>query len=923
MTDDRFKTGGAFEAMPDPGARLVASLEGQLLSGYRVGGLIGSGGMGYVLHAARAEGDFDRAAAIKVVPATLGSSELAQRFRTEVQILAKLNHPFIAQLYDAGETDEGWPYLIMEYVDGSPITDYCSDKQLSVDARVSLLIDVARAVRFAHARLVVHRDLKPSNVLVDQRGRPKLLDFGIAKLLEPGTPDHTVGHRPMTPQYASPEQLLGADITIGSDIYQLGVLFISVLSNQSPFESVTLKAAIQNAAAGHDAAISRRAAAEVPEDLLAIVTRCLHSDPDDRYPDVNALINDLVRYQQGYPVEARKTTRFYRLKKLVQRNVPATAFAALAGVILVSGSITYTVDMAESRRLAEERAATASQTLQAMSALITDTYSELIESRASRSSGQSEDTQLQNEPLRLLLERTERMIDSTVTDQSALRAELLLVQGMTNRQLGRFDIASAQLSEALALVQHRDDVSGQVAVLLEQMKLQSMRDHNAAANEVTQRALQLLDEGAVNELLRGRLLTTAAVIEGKADQLERSLELAHQAVDVLETAGPQARTDLARSYANLGNAYGRLELAEPVRVWLGKAVDLYIEIEGPSYRGLSLAYNGLARSFCLAGDYEECLVYVDKDLEVTRANFGETHVTYGVGLMNRSIPLRRMGRNEEALAALEGAQAIYDALPGVFPDRQAVVAINLGNVYRDMGRPDEAMAAYEAGLSLADQPDVSRRRIASLLNNSGNLLMDIGRVDEAVVRLEAARQEKTTILGPDNISTARSMLLLAQANIHNGTLNEVPELLELSREVYYNNYGPDHRKLSFFEMVSGQFLLATGDVDKARDILQTAQRHRLEEYEPDNAIILPTLFLLVRTELVAGNVAEARNWQEKARAPLASLPVFAPESVEAAVLDAELSAAEGRRIEAERAKTRALQLVNEYYPARQDWKARL
>ncbi|MEM1175702.1 MAG: tetratricopeptide repeat protein [Pseudomonadota bacterium] len=923
MTDDRFKTGGAFEAMPDPEARVVGSLGGKLLGGYRVGGIIGSGGMGYVLHAARAEGDFDRAAAIKVVPATLGSSELAQRFRTEVQILGKLNHPFIAQLYDAGETDEGWPYLIMEYVDGSPITDYCSARQLSVDDRVILLIDVARAVRFAHTRLVVHRDLKPSNVFVDTQGRPKLLDFGIAKLLEPGTPEHTVGHRPMTPQYASPEQLLGADITTGSDIYQLGVLFISVLSNGSPFESVTLKEAIQNAASGHDAAISRQAAAELPDDLLAIVSRCLHSDPDDRYPDVNALINDLVRYKEGYPVDARKNTRLYRLKKLVQRNLPATAFATLAAVILAFGSMTYTINMAESRRLAEDRAATASQTLQAMSTLITDTYSELIESRTSRSSGQAAEEQLKNEPLRLLLERTERMIDSTVTDQPALRAELLLVQGMTNRQLGRFDTSAEQLNEALAIVEGRKDLGGQVSVLLEQMKLESIRDRIAAADDVAQRALELLDEVTVPAQLHGRLLTTAAVIAGKTDNLERSLEFAHQAVDILETAGPQARTDLARAYANLGNAYGHMEQAEPVREWFSKAVELFIDIEGPSYRGLSLAYNGLARSYCLSGDHEQCLAYIDKDLEVARANFGEIHVDFALGLQNKSVPLRRLSRNRDALTVLNRSLSIYDAIPGVFADRQTTIAINLGNVYRDMGRLDDAMKAYERGLSLADEPDVGRRRIASLLNNSGNLLKDIGQLDEAITRLGAARAEKAAIYGADHISTARTMLLLAEANIQRGTYDEVPALLALSRDIYVSTYGADDRKLSFFETINGDYLLAIGDIDQARAVLLTAHRHRLEEYNADNPIILPTLILVARAELAAGNLAAARSWLEKFEAPLESLPESAPESVEAAVFEAELLGAEKRYSDAEQARRRALRLIDEHVPARQDWKARL
>ena len=923
MTDDRFRTGGAFDAMPSKDSSVASRLIGRTLSGYEICDLAGQGGMGYVFGAKRAEGDFDRRAAIKIVPATMASPEVARRFRTEVQILAKLNHASIAQLYDVGETDEGWPYFIMEYVDGHPIDDYCKSKGIGVDGRVAMLSEVVRAVRFAHARLVVHRDLKPSNVLVTGDGKPKLLDFGIAKLLEPGTDQHTIAHRPMTPKYASPEQLLGSDITTGSDIYQLGVLFISVFGEELPFTGTTLKDAIKRAAAGEDASISDSVKKRLPTDLTAIITRCLHSDPEDRYPDVNALLTDLIRYQDGYPVHAREGSVLYRVRKLIRRNTPATVFAVLAAVIAIGGGAYYAVNMTKARDLAENRARTSSQVLQAMSSMIAETYSELIETRSNRSSALENNPQLQNEPLRLALERTDRLIESVVTDDLEIRGQLLLVQGMTNRELNRLDTARTQLDESLGIAQSTNNAASEVAVLHELMKLELFESKNSAARQHLDVALEIFAGNVVPDKLRADVFVTGTHIETDLGHSELALEFAQMAIDILERQpGPPSIT-LPRAYVELGSIYGRLEQRELLREWMEKAIQLYIELEGPSYRGLATAYSGLAFSYALNGEYELALDYFRRELEVSMANFGEQHVRTSLGLINSAIALRRMGRYEEAIDNMLRAEDILLNVSSDDTQRFSTLYTNLGNVYKDVSDFQKALETYEKGLVRIEDHESNPRDLAYLLNNSGDLLNKMGRTAEGQERLRRALTEKTRIFGADNISTARTILLLVEAQVQTGMFTDADKLLADAETIYKETYGLDHTKMSFLELVKGKHARAHGDLDVARQLIENCFGRRLEEYHENHSDVLTVALELARTELVAGDAERAQYWLDKTVEGTAELASHTIEYIESRLVKAEILSAQGKGREAQELKNELADVLLTRFPDRSDWKDRM
>ncbi len=346
LEDEGFLQAGA--AIPSS-----ASLAGQTLGAYTLESPIGQGGMGTVWLAKRSDGRFEGHAAVKFLNIALLGGAAEARFKREGSFLARLAHPNIAHLVDAGVSPSGQPYLILERVEGQHIDAYCNDRALDVEARIKLFLDVLAAVAHAHANLVVHRDIKPSNVLVAREGQVKLLDFGIAKLLEDETPEAVAtaltreGGSALTLAYAAPEQLTGGPITTGTDVYALGVLLYLLLAGKHPAES-----ALRSPADLMKAIVE--AEPQLPSDLVAsskklrrllrgdldtIVTKALKKKPAERYASVNTFADDLRRYLRGETISARPDTLAYRARKFVRRNRTAVVLAAAALVATVAGSV--------------------------------------------------------------------------------------------------------------------------------------------------------------------------------------------------------------------------------------------------------------------------------------------------------------------------------------------------------------------------------------------------------------------------------------------------------------------------------------------------------------------------------------------------------------------------------------------------------
>ena len=366
----------AAEARP----KRATTLAGRRIGTYLLVREIGQGGMGAVYLAVRDDGQFDKRVAIKLLrPDSIMEGELVKRFRRERQILASLDHEYIARLLDGG-TYDGLPYLVMEFIDGQTINHYCEARRLSIDERLELFIQVCEAVQYAHRNLVVHRDIKPGNIVVTARGVPKLLDFGIAKLLNPDLARDQVaatglGIRAMTPYYASPEQVRGEPITTATDVYSLGVLLYELVSGLRPYrvrsetEHEIAQAVCEQQPELPSTALRRmesdateRSAQHGPQesgpklrrrlagDIDNIVLMALRKEPQRRYGSVEQLALDVQRHLKGLPVAARPDTFGYRFSKFILRNKTVVAFATLAAVGLLAGAVTATWQAREATR---------------------------------------------------------------------------------------------------------------------------------------------------------------------------------------------------------------------------------------------------------------------------------------------------------------------------------------------------------------------------------------------------------------------------------------------------------------------------------------------------------------------------------------------------------------------------------------------
>ena len=347
--EPHFLEQGAAEDCPDlfPEA-LIGEAAGRRIGPYRLVREIGHGGMGVVYEAER-EGDFTQRVAIKLVRPEWNNEALVERFRYERRILARLDHPGIARLFDGGATGEGAPFFVMEFVDGVPIDDYCQERHLDIRQRVELFERVTAAVEYAHTHLVLHRDLKPGNILVTAEGQPKLLDFGIAKVLLEDTvaPTELTGPewRLFTPEYASPEQVSGGLVTTSSDVYSLGALLYCLLTGRKPYELAglttleALKAVCESDPQRPSSVADEASRQALAGDLDNIVMKCLRKEPVERYPSVRALAEDLWAWKEGWPVSASARTLRYRAGRLLRRyklQVIAAGFVLLA---MVAGGV--------------------------------------------------------------------------------------------------------------------------------------------------------------------------------------------------------------------------------------------------------------------------------------------------------------------------------------------------------------------------------------------------------------------------------------------------------------------------------------------------------------------------------------------------------------------------------------------------------
>ncbi|HUK13536.1 MAG TPA: serine/threonine-protein kinase [Thermoanaerobaculaceae bacterium] len=888
---------GGGEETPNPtlavtvGAAVERPVE-RRIGAYRVLGELGHGGMGTVFLAARADDQYQKLVAIKTIRGIDGGGEALRHFRRERQILADLDHPNIARLLDGGTTDDGLPYLVMERVEGEPIDRYCDERKLSVRERLRLFLGVCAAVQFAHQNLVVHRDLKPSNILVDAQGVPKLLDFGIAKLIEPeaagGTA--TLTSLAMTPQYASPEQVRGQAITTATDVYSLGVVLYELLTGHRPYGRAAptslefLKAVCEEEAERPSAAVLRaerrtlaggEVATATPEsvsrtregtpdrlrrqlrgELDTIVLTALRKEPQRRYRSVEALAEDVLRHLEGRPVAAHKATIPYRARKFVRRNALAVGSAAVLFFLAIGFSIAATV---QARRVARERdrANREAVTSQRVSDFLVNLFkiSDPDESRGNSVTA------------RELLDRSVREIEGGLQEEPAVKGTLLYTMGLVYDDLGLSRQALALAEEALAHLREtpRRDEAAIAAALVEVANIRCHLGQYQAAEPTFREAL------AIQERLYGpehadvaRTLDDLGLLYQDVAEFDRAEPLHRRALAMLErTTGPRSR-DVATVLTNLANLASRRGRYGDAEALQRRALGIQEELLGPDHPEVCSELNNLATTEFYLENYDQAEALFRRVLALYGKTEGADHPDVGIALNNLGNVAQVRGEFRTAEDSFLRAVAIF-AKAGEPEHPTALAALgNLATVYRDTGRYEEAASLQRRALEAdrralgPDHPSVAfdQHRLAVILSESGRTAEAEPLELHAVAVVERA-------LGPDHPDLAALLMEVGDICRAGGKREEAERTYTRALGISMRALGPDSRDVADLRLRLASLAQESGGGPAAAALLAAA----LDACAKRAAGSHPTPVELARHAtalLLLGRTADARPLAEEA-----------------------------------------------------------
>jgi serine/threonine protein kinase len=708
------------------------SKEAGRLGPYKLVRELGEGGMGSVYLAVRADDQYEKEVAIKVVKRGLDADDIRRRFRHERQILAGLDHPNIARLIDGGATEDGRPYLVMDYVEGVPITAYCDDHQLSTEQRLKLFQLVCSAVAYAHRNLVIHREIKPSNILITEDSVPKLLDFGIAKLLDAGAADRdeqtaTVA-RIMTPQYASPEQVRGSSVTTASDIYSLGVLLYKILTGHHPYQFKTLfpaeveriicekeperpSSAITRIEDSADA--SGRAAARItPEsvsearnehpnglrrklegDLDNIVLMAMRKEPERRYPSVEHFSEDVRRHLEGLPVLATHDSFRYRAGKFVRRNRLGVAAAAIIMLFLVGG-IVATAWQARAARREKANAETVSAFLEQVL-----NYSNPVLNLSRNNSRET--------PMAEALDAAAKRLEGDeFGDQPEVRAELERIIAKSYDYQGRYDLAIAHWKEYVAIQSglNRGNHPKTLAASAIWAGLLFAKGDMEESEKIFRRVLPLMRTEQQKGNIKAEILAEALNSFGYLRRTQGASKEAEALFRETLALGPQipdqsrfiigvTQSTLASTLADQGRFDEALETArESVAASRERG-----ETSRPDF-GFSLTILG---GFVVdKGDFEEADRSLHEAEVIYRKLLLPSHLWLGDNLRNQADSFYRQNRFAEAQDRVTETLKIYREGFGTHYDQYPTVLITQGLILNKTGRPREGEAILREAVKL-------------------------------------------------------------------------------------------------------------------------------------------------------------------------------------------------------------------------------
>jgi len=746
---------------------------GEIVGAYKIESEIGRGGMGTVYLASRADQAYEKKVALKLIKRGFDTDEIVSRFRHERQILAVLEHPNITRLLDGGSTDDGLPFIVMDYVDGLPLRDYANRKKLSVRERLEIFLQVCSAISYAHKNLVIHRDLKPSNILVTDDGMPKLLDFGIAKLTSLDGDEKTVwgtvhAPRAMTPDYASPEQINGERVTTSSDVYSLGVVLYELLTGHHPYKfkkkSVDeINRILTDTSPTKPSSICRskgvKVAVQHPEtvarmlsgDLDNIVLMALRKEPERRYSSVERFAADIKRYLAGMPVSAREDTFGYRASKFVARNKAGVA----AGVGIAASLIGGLFAVSRQARIAARQRDRARQEAE-KAQKINRFLQKMLSSADPREIGRD---------LRVadMLRLAARSIENSFSLEPEIAGDLMTTIGLTHLSLGQIEEAERNLRSALDLrLRCFGEDSIEVATSRNNYgKLLQDKGDLASAESLFYQALEILEARGRHELEVADVLQNLGYVRALKGNTEDAIGLHEREIEIRRRHEGENHPNYANALCKLASVLavqGKYKDAEKLH---RQALEIFRAVYGDIHPDIATTLSNLVRDI-LPTSPDEAERLSLQALNMRRRMLGDDHPEVAWSWYNLAYVLLELKRSEEAEAALNDALRLRG--PNV-PDEHPVVA----SCYLLMGRSlmgrrlyGAARAAFETCLELRRRTLPADHWLLDTTHSFlGQCLVHLGDLEKGKKLMQESHQNLRAKLGDGHEQTLQAAKRLA------------------------------------------------------------------------------------------------------------------------------------------------------------------
>jgi serine/threonine-protein kinase len=815
---------------------------------FRIVRELGRGGMGTVFLAERDDGQFEHRVALKVIRHrdSADGPDLVPRFLEERRILARLEHPSIAHLVDGGITDDGTPWFAMEYVAGEAVDHYCDARELTVDQRLELFTNVCDAVQYAHQHFVVHRDLKPSNILVTAAGQLKLLDFGVAKLLdpmrapdEPATTD-TVVHA-MTPEYAAPEQVRGDPVSAATDVYALGVLLFVLLTGERPYEvrgrslvqmeriicdvdptppSATLAERRETSAQQLERARVRgttpdRLRRRLAGDLDLIVLKALRKEPGARYASAYELARDIRRHLTGHPVLARRQTGSYRARRFVSRHRVEVFAASGVALSLVAGAL-LALAQARHARDARDRAVAASRETAATNAFLLRLF------EASSPEDAHGDTMTAGE----LAHRAEERIDK-LRGEPVEQARLLVVMGHLYQSLGRYTDARAALERAISLRLNTarrasDDDLEQADALLQLSHVRRALDNFGGADSAARGAMAIQSRilGSTHPRLAITLHQLASIAVYRGD-LAAAEGYAHRALAIRDAAAGPEDSSTVQSHLLLGAIFrqeGRLTDAEHE---FRRALAISERFAGQNVPSDVSVVQQLALLLDEdEGRSREAEALYQRALAMTRRAYGDGRPETAASLFDLADFLSRTGRGGEAIVAARQFLAIVRRVYGPEHPLTATAIGQTAAVLFHAGDTASAEPLFREAIAMGRRlRGKDHESVAGVETSFARLLIDRGDYAAARAELDDALRIAVAVFGPEHIRTEHVRGVVGDLLLHEGRYAAADSVLRHAIEIIGRQTGSRQHDVA-------ELYRWLGDAEDGEGLHDAAERHR-------------------------------------------------------------------------------------------------